>query len=288
VGEVVQTVERRQLGRMLHSLRMRTDATQQDAAAVINRKQVRISQIENGRGALKSAELLALLDFYGATEEERATAISLGLETRRRQRRRSFTDDLPNAFQRFADLQANATEIQTYQYGLIPGPLQTSAHVESLIRLGNGLWWESAGTADDRIAFRLEQQRRVMAAEPAKKLRFVFTEEALHHAVGGPVVMRGQLTHLIELSERAPDLSIRVIPAGAPHNPALGGGFTVMDFESGPRVCFVSMLYGSGTYYDHLADTERLAVVFNRVSELAFTPEDTRALLVKILKAGGP
>jgi hypothetical protein len=234
---------------------------------------------------LKPTELAALLDFYNATEHERETALSVGLESRRRQRRRAFTDDLPDAFQRFSDLQADAIAISHYEYGVIPGPLQSPEYVERIIRLGNGVWWEAASDdADARIEFRREQQRRILAAAPAKKLSFVFTEEALHNRIGGESVMQGQVIHLLQLSEQNPELSVQIIPTGTQDNPALGGGLAVLDFDAAPRICFISVLYGPYTYHDHPEDTAPIVRVFEKVRELALSPEDSRALLIRVLK----
>jgi transcriptional regulator with XRE-family HTH domain len=285
-GQARQTVERRQLGLMLQTLRLRAEVSQEAAAAVINRQQVRISQMENGRSSLKPSELAALLDFYGATEQEHETALSLGIESRRRQRRRAYTDVLPDAFERLANLRATATAIRHYEYGLIPGLLQTARYAESMIRLGDGIWWAStSGEADDRLAFRLAHQRQIFTADPAKTLSFVFAEEALRHHIGGSSVMQGQLIHLLELPAQNPGLSIQIIPAGAPGNPAIGGGgLVVLDFETAPRICFVSGLYGPSTYYDHVDDTEPMTRAFTRLQELALSPEDSRALLISTLK----
>jgi hypothetical protein len=271
---------------MLQTMRLRAEVPQHVAAAVINRKQVRISQIENGKGALKPSELALLLDFYGATEQERETATGLGLETRRRQNRRAYTDVLPDAFQRLADLQASAAEIRHYEFGVIPGPLQSKDYVRGIVQIADGIWWKaSPEQVESRIAFRLDQQHRVLGAQ-RKGLSFVFTEDALHNRIGEPALMEGQVIHLLNLIESRPELGIQIIPAGAPDNPALGGGLIVMDFDAAPRIGYVAALYGPTTYYDHVDDTEPMLLVFNRVRELALSPADSRALLIKALKGG--
>ncbi|KAA2264076.1 helix-turn-helix domain-containing protein [Solihabitans fulvus] len=285
MGEARQTVERRQLGLMLQKLRIRTDKSQQEAGAVIGRTAARISQVETAKGALRTEDLSALLDFYEATDEERATIAALGIEARRRQPRRIYSDQLPDAFRRLGDLQADASSIGYYEFGRIPGPLQSPYYVRALIGIGSGVWWDpSTDEAETRIALRLDQQRRVLDARTPKQLSFVFTEDALRHVVGDRATMRGQVLHLVRVIDQRPELTVRILPADTRDNPALGGGIVVLDFVGAPRICFTSAVYGPYTYYDQEEDTVPLTQAFQRVRELALNPADSRALLTSYLE----
>lgn len=285
MGDAHQTVERMQLGLALQGLRLRSDKSQQEAGAAIGKAHARISQVENGKGALKHDNLLTLLDLYGATVEERETVLAVGLEARRRRPRRAYTDALPDASRRLADLQASATEIRYYEFALIPGLLQAPDYVRALIQLGSGVWWESSsGEVETRVAFRLEQQRRVLAADSTKKLTFIFTEDALRNVVDGVSVMQGQILHVLQLIERHPGLSVQLLRSGTVGNPALGGSLIVLDFVAAPRISYLPTLYGPATFYDQRADTDTMATAFERVRELALSPSESRTLLIENLK----
>src|SRR5687767_11658327 len=95
VGQARQTVERLQLGLTLQRLRLAANKSQQEAADVIGRSAGRLSQVENGKGALGPEELTRLLDFYGVTPEVRASVLALGKASRRRQPRLGYLDTLP-------------------------------------------------------------------------------------------------------------------------------------------------------------------------------------------------
>ncbi|WP_433272937.1 helix-turn-helix domain-containing protein [Actinosynnema sp. CS-041913] len=285
MADAQQTVERMQLGLVLVELRSRAGASQQEAGAAVRKSPTRISQIEHGKGALKHDDLVRLLELYGAAESERDAVLALAKQARRRAPRRAYTDVLPDAFHRLADLQASASAIRHYASGVFPGLLQSPEYVRAVIEACDGYWWdESSGQVDTRIAFRLEQQRRVFAAVEAKSLAFVFTEDALHNVVGGAAVMRGQVLHVLQLVERHPAISVQILRSGTVGNPALGGDLTVLDFVNAPRIGYAPTLYGPTTYYDQPADTGPMARVFERARELALRPAESKALLIEHLK----
>ncbi|MBP2337132.1 transcriptional regulator with XRE-family HTH domain [Saccharothrix coeruleofusca] len=284
MADAQQTVERMQLGLVLQELRSRSGRSQQEAGQAIGRAYVRISQVEHGKGALKQEELVVLLDLYGASRAERETVLALGVQARRRAPRRAYTDVLPDAFQRLADLQANASRIRHYTSGVFPGLLQSAEYVEAVIRACDGVWWDAAsGQAETRIAFRLDQQRRALAAQP-KSMSFVFTEDALRTVVGSGSVMRSQILHVLQLAERHPSTSVQILRSTTVGNPALGGSLIVLDFSNAPRIGYAPTLYGPTTYYDQPADTTAMACAFDRASELALSPAESRALLIESLK----
>ncbi|RNL83640.1 helix-turn-helix domain-containing protein [Halostreptopolyspora alba] len=285
MGTAKPTVERRQLGLTLRRLRERAGLSQAAAGKAIGRTAARMSQVENGIGVLNPDDLLAFLDHVGVKGEERSTVLSLGTQARRRSRRALYTDSLPGSFQRLADLEADATRIHSYESGIIPGLLQSPDYMRAVIRSCDGVWWEaSEQEVKSRIGFRLEQQHRVMEADVPKRLSFVFTEDALHHEIGGPSVMRGQVLHMLQLVESESALSIQVMPSGIRDNPLLGGGILVLEFENAPRIGFATSLYGPAVYHDSEADTTAFMKGFECASKLALSPDDSRDVLLRRLK----
>ncbi|MEU4801593.1 helix-turn-helix transcriptional regulator [Actinosynnema sp. NPDC023587] len=285
MGTARSTVERLQLGLALTRLRTGAGRSQGEAAAAIGRTGGRLSQVENGKGGLGPDELVKLLDFYGVRGPERETVLALGAAARRRAPRRAYVDNLPEPFQRLSELQAAAREIDWYECGVIPGLVQSPEYVRAIMALSNSIYWDdSEEETSERIAFRQEHQRRVLEAGDPKDIRVVFTEDTLDHAIGGPAVMRGQVLHLLQLTERHPSLSVRIVPNTAVDNPALGGGLVVLDFPHAMPVMFAPVLHGPATFYDQPEDIEPMQRLFKRVEELALSHEDTRALLVERIK----
>lgn len=274
-----QTVERRQLGLMLKKLREQLDVSQLEAARAIDRKQTRISRVENGVGSLGQDELARLLDFYGVSGDEREVALTLGLQARRRTRGPTYTDDLPRSFERLADLQADATAIGFYDTGIVPGLAQSAEYARAVFAACDGVWWPSSEEEiRRRLDFRLEQQRRVLEASEPKDITLVLTETALDQVVGSPSVLGGQLEHLLRLADRD-DVTVQIIPRSVPDNPVLGEGLITLDFgASAPRIAFKGS-HAPATYYDHEQDTTPMFRAMERLRELASSPEASGELL---------
>ncbi|GGM83581.1 transcriptional regulator [Longimycelium tulufanense] len=286
MGQARQTMERRQLGLTLQRLRDQAAKSQQEAADAIGKVRSRIVQLENGTGTVSPDDLDCLLDFYGVTGAERETVLALGMEARKRQKRRTYTDFLPGAFQRLADLEDAAREIWSYDVRIIPGPLQSPNYVRETIESGDGIWWSaSEGERESRQAFRLERQRRILQADPPKKLHFILTEDALLTNDRNAGVMREQLTHLVDLVEHHPNLTIQVLELGVAGNPAPNGALLVLEFgSSAPRVGVAPVVYGPSTYFYGEADTTALLRAFQKISELAMGPADSARFIRRKLE----
>ncbi|MEU3646467.1 helix-turn-helix transcriptional regulator [Lentzea sp. NPDC034063] len=274
-------MERLQLGLTLQRLRLAAGKSQQEAADEIGRSAGRLSQVENGKGALGSEELTRLLDFYEVSSAERDSVLALGKASRRRQPRLGYLDTLPDSYVRFMDLLAAARGIGWYECGVIPGLVQSRRYVEGLIRAGSSVQTEEETSG--RIAFRLDLQKQVLSGGRAQRIDIIFTEDSLLHVVGDQSVMREQVLHLLQLEEQHPTLNIRVVGLATPGNPGLGGGMVTLDFDTTQPITFTSTLYGTPTYYDQPSDTARMQQMFEQITDLAWSPQDSRVALINFL-----
>ncbi|OLT11066.1 hypothetical protein BJF78_27805 [Pseudonocardia sp. CNS-139] len=82
--------------------------------------------------------------------------------------------------------------------------------------------------------------------------------------------------------DRYPHLTVRIVPVEAKGNPAQHGGLTMFRFgEALQPVGFLPTVYGPSAYFDRVTDTERIMRAFNKLRELAWSPEETRSHLEK-------
>lgn len=284
VGQARQTVERLQLGLTLQRLRLAANKSQQEAAEVIGRSAGRLSQVENGKGALGSTELIRLLDFYDVEGDERSTVLALGRASRRRQPRLGYVDTLPDSFPRFMDLLSAARRISWYECGVIPGLVQSKGYVKAII--GAGAYISSETEVSERISFRLALQQ-VLHSGLAERIDIVFTEDSLLHVLGDRSVMREQVLHLLQLLEQHPALSIRIVPLDAMNSPGNGGGMVALEFDTSDPITFSTVIYGPSVYYDQPSHTEPMRQLFEQVQNLAWNGRDTRSALINFLQ-GAP
>jgi transcriptional regulator with XRE-family HTH domain len=287
VGQARQTFERRQLGMTLRRLRDEAGKTQQDAADVLGKVRSRVVSLEDGSATATPEDLSALLDCYQVAGEERETLLALAAQARKRTKRRTHVDVLPNAYRRFADLEASSAEINCYESGLIPGLLQSPGYVRAVHAECEGIWWRKKDAErEDRLAFRTQRQAKVFEQAERRMLRFVITEDALHANMGEPEVMREQLAHLLGLIGEHRDLTVRILGNDVFGNPARGNSLLIFCFgERGAPIGYSAAALGPSTYYDHEKDTAAMLRAFYRVWELALSRKESRRLIERILEA---
>jgi hypothetical protein len=143
-----------------------------------------ISRLERGQRSLKTMELNALLDFYGAPKDAREDIAPLVQIARRRLPRRMYSDDgLPTAFRRLSDHEQDATEIYYSEGELIPGLLQTEDYIRAMMHAGRSAAFDvSPDDIEARVQFRLERQQLITREDPPL-LWFVIGECALRRPI---------------------------------------------------------------------------------------------------------
>lgn len=281
MGTARPTFERRQLGLTLRRLRDQAGKPQQVAADLLGKTRTRIVQLEDGTATVSQEELAKLLDCFGVTGDERDTVLELGLQARRRQKRRVYVDQLPDAYQRFADLEASASEINWFETGIVPGLLQSPSYMRAVFAECEGVWWDENDTqGQDRLAYRLERQARLLDSDERRIFRFVVTEDALCANLGSPDVMREQLSHLLALLDAHPDLTVRVLRNDAYPNPARGRGLWIFGFgDRAAPVGYSPAAHGPSAYHDDEADTSRMLRAFYRIWEQSLSRRESRRMI---------
>jgi transcriptional regulator with XRE-family HTH domain len=275
------------LGVALKRLRAESGKTLDELASVAGKSRARLITVLDGRGTLTADELSRLLDFLGAEPVRRKELLKLGVEARRRSTRQLYADWLPEEYQRIADLESIATEIWVYERGVIPGLLQVPEYIEAQMADADGIWWERERSWEERrnrVNFRLERQKMVLAAEPHKTLHFVISDEALRTEVGGSETMRRQLVYLLSLIDDRPAISIQVLSATVSHNPLPTGGVILLRLGVAlPRLALLPIAYGPSTYVDDLVAVDRLYRARGKIEELALDPVNSRAVIADLL-----
>ncbi len=159
--------------------------------------------------SFKTRDVEDLLTLYGITDEqERASLVSLAKEANVAGWWHSYSDVLPSWFPTYVGLEGAASLLRAYEVQFVHGLLQTEEYARAVVRRG----MKSASDADveRRVALRLERQR-YLVAENAPEFHVVLDEAALRRPYGDRAVMRAQLQHLIDVSER-PNVRLQVVP----------------------------------------------------------------------------
>ncbi|MBV7668523.1 helix-turn-helix domain-containing protein [Streptomyces halstedii] len=182
---------------------------------------------------------------------------------------------LPTWFQPYADMEAQATYISTYQAQVVYGLLQTEAYARALLAVGN------PDKVDEMTAARLDRQRILHAANPPASW-VVLSEAALLQEVGGPDVMRRQLTRLLEFRDH-PWVQIQVLPFTAGQHTGMMGTFTLLRFEDDPDLFYVDS-YDQGHMTANPHVIKERTVGYARLQATALSPEDSAALIARVME----
>lgn len=275
------TVLRMMLGAQLRRLRESRGVTREGAGWEIRASESKISRMELGRVGFKERDIADLLTLYGITDpQEREALLRLARDANSPGWWHQYGDVLPSWFQAYLGLEAAAALIRTYELQFVPGLLQTQEYARAVVLLGHGR--ALPAEIDRRVALRMRRQQVLHRKDPPQ-LWAVVDEAALRRPIGGPVVMRQQVTALIDAT-RLPNVRLQVVPFAAGGHAAAGGAFSILRFSDAelPDVVYIEQLT-SALYLDKREDLEFYAVAMERLCVEAEPPERTPELLGRIL-----
>lgn len=182
---------------------------------------------------------------------------------------------LPHWFQPYAEMEARAAYISTYQAQLVYGLLQTEAYARAVlgVRTGENL--------DARTAARMERQR-ILDRDNPPLMWVVLSEAVLHQEIGGREVMRNQLAHLLGLRGRE-WVKAQILPFEAGAHAGLMGTFTVLRFEDDP-----DLVYTEDFVQGHMtANPQALregSLRYDHLQAAALSVEDSAALIARVME----
>ncbi|MFF5972344.1 helix-turn-helix domain-containing protein [Streptomyces sp. NPDC012769] len=182
---------------------------------------------------------------------------------------------LPTWFQPYAEMEAKATYISTYQSQLVYGLLQTKEYAYALLS------FDKPDTADEMVAARMERQR-ILEREHPPVLCVVLDEAVLYREIGGPDVMREQLAHLLTFRDH-PWIHVQVLPFSAGQHAGLLGSFNLLRFEDDPDILYTES-YDSGHMTANSQVIRERAVGYARLQAAALSREDSAALIARVME----
>ncbi|WP_418956779.1 helix-turn-helix domain-containing protein [Streptomyces tritici] len=137
---------------------------------------------------------------------------------------------LPSWFQPYAEMEAKAAYISTYQAQLVYGLLQIPAYARAVLGV------MADGDVDASVAARMDHQRVLERTAPPL-VWVVMGEAVLRQQIGGAEVMRAQLAHLLRMQER-PWIKIQILPFTAGAHTGLPGSFNLLRFDDDPDIVY--------------------------------------------------
>jgi transcriptional regulator with XRE-family HTH domain len=264
-----RVMQQRRLRAELRRLRESANYTQKDAAAELQWSTSKIIRIETGASTVSSADVRAMLHFYGVSDENKTN----DLLAMARKKEGAWWDEYRSGYRpeflEYLAYEDSAAQIRQFISFVIPGLLQTEEFMrEFFAGYMHGEEWIERG-----VKVRTRRQR-ALAPEHGKKALFIIDESALHRWIGGAEVTRRQFEHLRQMAKQ-PNINIRIVPFSHGMHAGMRASFTILDFAFHDEDTIVSVENPEKDMLvkDKPEETSKYLEIFEMLEEIA-TPED--------------
>ncbi|MEU8466126.1 helix-turn-helix transcriptional regulator [Streptomyces sp. NPDC029003] len=180
---------------------------------------------------------------------------------------------LPAWFQAYAEMEAKAAYISTFQAQLVYGLLQTPQYARAVLSV------RGERGVDAQVAARMERQR-LLDRENPPPMWVVMSEAVLHQEIGGREVMREQLAHLLSLRSRE-WVSVQILPFEAGAHVGLDGTFNLLRFESDPDIIYTED-FVHGRMTANPQDLREGSLRYDHLQAAALSVEDSAARIARV------
>jgi transcriptional regulator with XRE-family HTH domain len=270
------TLRRRELGGRLRALRMEKGLTVEQVAELLLCSPSKVSRMETGQRGATLRDIRDLTRIYEVTDEEQvARMVQLAKEGKQQGRWQSFT--VPLKYTNYIEFEQEATSLTVFYSSVVPGLVQTADYTRAVHE--NALPRLEAAAIEERVAERKTRQQILTRNDPPN-LTIILDEAVVRRLVGGPLVMREQLSRLIKEGER-PAVTLQLLPYEVGAHPALESNFTILEFADQAPVIYVEGLVGH-IYLERQEHIEHYLRVVEKLRSMALSPQDSAELLAKI------
>jgi transcriptional regulator with XRE-family HTH domain len=279
-------VRRLRLGMELRALRAERNMTQARVARLIGKTRNDISRLENGQSA-DPADVLNILEALGVADEQWTVLTAIARDAVEP----GWWESVKHIGERqalYANLEAGAATICTYEQTALPWLLQTPDYVRSLAISGAAIEPVS-GTIDGILAGRAGRQRNLR--RPGGPSVEVLVDELGVQRHGAPAaVLKPQLRHIAEAMTRGglPNVRVRILPIQAKIRDFLQPrcAFSIYAYPDpgDPRVVAIDTVTSDMILTDE-AQVAPYVRMYERLREAALSPEESAKLLIEAADA---
>ncbi|WP_191971338.1 helix-turn-helix domain-containing protein [Streptomyces luteolifulvus] len=253
-------------GAVHKAFRKRAGYTQEEYAPLVQYQPGTVASIEQGRRFpprvfVERAE--QVLDAFGAL---RAAYKHVSREKR-----------LASWFRQWAELEEQAISLYTYENRLVPGLLQTEGHALTLFRERVPTLTDSEVEA--KITARMQRQS-LFEERPHTAFSFIIEEHVLRRETGGAEVMRGQIEHILEITEPR-HVELQVMPMERGVHAGVAGPIQLLETPENEWFAYCEAQL-SGQF---IVSPKSISVLHMRYAKLrsqALPPRDSRSLLERM------
>ncbi|MFF9069639.1 helix-turn-helix domain-containing protein [Streptomyces sp. NPDC014891] len=250
-------------GEVVKAFRKRAGLTQERFAPMVGYSVPTVASIEQGRRLPPAAfvnRAEEVLDAFGAIK---GTAKHVARKP-----------GLAKWFRHWAKLELTAATLYTYENRLVPGLLQTPAYARTLFEE------QIPALGDDEIESQLAarvERTKLLTERPHTIYSFIVEEHVLRRQTGGPVIMREQIDHILDICLRR-NIDLQIMAQSRGHHAGLGGPLQLLETQENKWYA-----YCEGQRAAHLiADAKEISILQKRYARMraqALSFEESVSLL---------
>ncbi|MFF4143507.1 helix-turn-helix domain-containing protein [Streptomyces sp. NPDC001698] len=256
----------RTVGRQIKMWREAAGLKQAELGAAIGYGDEMVSSVERGRRIPKP-------DFLDKADEVLGAGGKLSVMKADVERAR-----YPKKVRDLAKLEGEAVELGAYANHQIHGLLQTPEYARALYAMRRPSYAEDE--IDRHVSARMAR-KAVFDRTPRALLTFVQEEVTLRRPIGGRMVLRQQLEHLLEVSTLR-HVEIQVMPTGCEDHAGMGGSLQVLKLRDGKTLGHSEAQLHNRVISDP-REVQILDMRYGMIRAQALTPRESLAFLKKVL-----
>lgn len=272
------TVRGQELGEELRAIREAAGLTIHRAARRIDASPAKLSRVETGMRSAMVEDVAALLAVYDVTGAKRRELLNLARETEQRGWWQRNRPDFAQRQRTLIGLESKADRIVNFETVVIPGLLQTGEYTRAIM---TECGYVPEDEIEGRMVARLKRHSILLRQRPPQ-LDAIIDELVLHRLVGGRDVLRRQLEHLVECSQRL-NITIRVVPNAGHAHAGIDGSFILVRRSGFPAVVFVDSLTSS-LFLEDRSEIASYESVLRRLSSSALDERQSIELIGELAK----
>ncbi|EPD89080.1 hypothetical protein HMPREF1486_06633 [Streptomyces sp. HPH0547] len=184
----------------------------------------------------------------------------------------------PKKVRDLAKLEAKAVERGAYGDHNIDGLLQTEEYARALFAMRRPAF--SAEEVDRYVAGRMARQA-ILERNPAPTLTFVQEEVTLRRPLGGRMVLRRQLEHLLEVA-RLRNVALQVMPTACEEHAGMAGEHRVLKLNDGTTLASTDAQLTNRLISDP-KEVQVIELRYGMIRSQALTPRESLAFIEKVL-----
>ncbi|MGW2637416.1 helix-turn-helix domain-containing protein [Streptomyces sp. NPDC001348] len=254
------------VGRQIKVWREAAGMRQAEFGAAIGYGEEMVSSVERGRRVAKPEFLDKADEVLGAGGK--LSAMKEDVEKAR----------YPKKVRDLKELEDESVELGAYASHNMHGLLQTPEYARALYAMRRPAFTEEE--IDRHVAARIARQH-VFERLPAPLLTFVQEEVTLRRPIGGRMVLRQQLEHLLEISALR-HVSIQVMPTDREDHAGMGGPIRLLKLRDGKTLGHSEAQLHSRVISDP-REVQILEMRYGMIRAQALPPRESLAFIEKVL-----